>query len=91
MFLHVAVLPPRRCSSGRSCLGCVGLSPGPPVANGPLCGAHVESDDFCLGVRGMDLTALRTRHPKARLSLIEEIVAWIGASPSEKKREKRKA
>ena len=56
----------------------------------PLHGAHVESDDFYLGMRDMDLTAPRAKHPEVRLSPIEEIVAWIGASPS-KKIEKRKA
>ena len=48
----------------------------------PLHGAYVESDDFYLGMRDMDLTALRAKHPEVRLSPIEEIVAWIDASPS---------
>jgi hypothetical protein len=56
----------------------------------PLHGAYVESDDFYLGMRYMDLTAPRAKHPEVRLSPIEEIVAWIGAIPS-KKIEKRKA
>jgi hypothetical protein len=47
-----------------------------------LHGAHVEFDDFYLGMRDMDLTALRAKHPEVRLSPIEEIVAWIDASPS---------
>jgi hypothetical protein len=33
----------------------------------PLHGAHVEFDDFYLGARDVDLTALRAKHPEVRL------------------------
>ena len=48
----------------------------------PLQGAYIESDDFYFGMRDMDLATLRAKHPEARLSPIQEIVAWIDASPS---------
>ena len=46
----------------------------------PLQGAYIEEDEFCHGMRDLDLPTLRSQYPNVKLSPMDDIRAWIEAS-----------
>ncbi len=49
----------------------------------PLQGAYIAEDDFCHGMRALDLLTLRSKHPTVKLSPMDDIRAWIEAYASD--------
>jgi hypothetical protein len=46
----------------------------------PVQGAYVEEDEFCYGMRDLDLSSLLSKYPHVKVSPMDAIRAWIEAS-----------
>ena len=46
----------------------------------PVQGAYVEEDEFCYGMRDLDLSSLLSKYPHVKVSSMDAIRAWIEAS-----------